>query len=74
VGGTAMAKIIDILFPIAPLPKDRKERNAVIEGYQRSIDKPTNANAKGLLFTMVLLFIGIFIYALCCLPYCILLV
>ncbi len=27
-----MVKIIDFIFPIAPLPKDKKERNAVIEG------------------------------------------
>jgi len=55
-----VVKLIDIIFPIAPLPKDKKERNTVIEGYERSINKPTNVSAKGLLFTFVLFLVGIF--------------
>ncbi len=53
-----MARIIDFIFPIAPLPKDKKERNAVIEGYERSLEISTNGNMKLLLMLLFFLFIG----------------
>lgn len=36
-----MVKIIDFIFPIAPLPKDKEELNTVIEGYESCIETST---------------------------------
>jgi hypothetical protein len=58
VGGTAMAKIIDFIFPIAPLPKDNKQRDEVINGYQIFIRKDTKDYVKGFLFELLLLGVG----------------
>lgn len=55
-----MARIIDFVFPIAPLPKDNKQRDAVIKGYEIFVRKDTKDYAKGLLFELLLLWGGVY--------------